>query len=69
MKDLYADEHWGARVSFSSGFLGVYAQQWDCWVMLGHMAILTLKGSILAPPPIGYAIWGSLTHLCLSSLI
>ena len=20
------DEHWGARVSFSSGFLGVYAQ-------------------------------------------
>ena len=24
-------EHWGIRVSFSSGFLGVYAQQWDCW--------------------------------------
>ena len=24
------DEHWGARVSFNSGFLGVYAQQWDC---------------------------------------
>ena len=26
-------EHWGARVSFRSGFLGVYAQQWDCWVI------------------------------------
>ena len=22
------DEHWGTRVSFPSGFLGVYAQQW-----------------------------------------
>ena len=21
------------RVSFNSGFLGVYAQQWDCWVI------------------------------------
>ena len=27
------DEHWGTRVSFSSGFLSVYAQQWDCWVI------------------------------------
>ena len=27
------DEHWGARVSFRSGFLSVYAQQWDCWVV------------------------------------
>ena len=27
------DEYWGARVSFSSGFLGVYAQEWDCWVI------------------------------------
>ena len=23
----------GVHVSFSSGFLGVYAQQWDCWVV------------------------------------
>ena len=23
----------GVRVSFSSGFLGVYDQQWDCWVV------------------------------------
>ena len=23
----YCDEHWGTRVSFNSGFLGVYAQQ------------------------------------------
>ena len=27
------DEHWGTRVSFNSGFLGLYAQQWDCWVI------------------------------------
>ena len=27
------NEHWGTRVSFHSGFLGVYAQQWDCWVI------------------------------------
>ena len=27
------DEHWATCVSFSSGFLGVYAQQWDCWVI------------------------------------
>ena len=27
------DEHWGACVSFRSGFLGVYAQEWDCWVI------------------------------------
>ena len=27
------DEHWGTRVSFNSGFLSVYAQQWDCWVV------------------------------------
>ena len=27
------DEHWGTCVSFNSGFLGVYAQQWHCWVI------------------------------------
>ena len=27
------DEHWGARVSFRSGFPGAYAQKWDCWVI------------------------------------
>ena len=27
------DEHWGTRVSFNSGFLGVYAQLWDSWVI------------------------------------
>ena len=27
------DEHWGTRVSFNSDFLGVYAHQWDCWVV------------------------------------
>ena len=28
------DEHWGTRVSFPSGFLSVYAQQWDCWIIM-----------------------------------
>ena len=23
----------GTRASFNSDFLGVYAQQWDCWVI------------------------------------
>ena len=23
----------GTRVSFNSGFLSVYAQEWDCWVI------------------------------------
>ena len=27
------NEHWGTRVSFNSGFLGFYAQQWDCWIV------------------------------------
>ena len=27
------DEHWGAYVSFRSGFLSVYAQKWYCWVI------------------------------------
>ena len=27
------NEHWGTCVSFISGFLGVYAQQWDFWVI------------------------------------
>ena len=27
------DEHWGTCVSFDSGFLGVYDQQWHCWVI------------------------------------
>ena len=27
------NEYWGARVSFNSGLLSVYAQQWDCWVI------------------------------------
>ena len=29
------DEHWGTRISFNSGFLCVYAQQWDCKVVYG----------------------------------
>ena len=28
------NEHWGTPVSFPSGFLSVYAQQWDCWIIM-----------------------------------
>ena len=28
-----SNKHWSTHVSFSSGFLGVYAQQWDYWVI------------------------------------
>ena len=28
------NEHWGTYVSFNYDFLMVYAQQWDCWVIL-----------------------------------
>jgi len=31
------NEHWGTHVSFNSGFLGVYAQQWDCWVIINPL--------------------------------
>ena len=27
------DEHWDTLVSFNPGFLSVYAQKWDCWVI------------------------------------
>ena len=27
------NEHWGTRISLNSGFLSVYAQKWDCWVI------------------------------------
>ena len=27
------NEHWGTRISFNSGFLSVYVQQWDCWII------------------------------------
>ena len=37
------DEHWGARVSFKSGFLGVYAQKWDCWVIWKLWYIYTME--------------------------
>ena len=30
----FCEEHWGTPVSFNSGFLGVYAQQWDCWIIV-----------------------------------
>ena len=39
------DEHWGTRVCFPSGFLSVYAQQWDCWILRQFFAIPSSRGS------------------------
>ena len=43
--------HWGTRVSFISGFLGVYAQKWDCWFIrqdqLDLLAIQMILKSLL----------------------
>ena len=38
------DEHWGTRVSFPSGFLSVYAQQWDCWI-IRHAFVVLLRNN------------------------
>ena len=34
------DEHWGTHVCFNSGFLSVYAQQWDCPTFYTHSKAL-----------------------------
>ena len=31
---LCCNKHWGTCVFFSYGFLRVYTQQWDCWVIV-----------------------------------
>ena len=36
------DEHWGTRISYNSGFLGMYAQQWDCWVIWNTVRSLSM---------------------------
>ena len=41
------DKYWGARVSFTSGFLGVYAQQWDYTAGPGGPAGFSLEGLML----------------------
>ena len=33
------NEHWGTHVYFNSGFLSVYAQQWDCWVISAMISL------------------------------
>ena len=45
------DEHWGARVSFRSGFLGVCAQKWDCWVVWQILCCVRCPASPTFPEP------------------
>ena len=33
-----SDDNWGTCVSFNSGFLSVYAQQWDSWVICSSIS-------------------------------
>ena len=37
----------GVHVSFSSGFLGVYAQQWDCWIVWFYFQFLRNLHTVL----------------------
>ena len=42
---LCCNEHWGTCVSFGFGFLGVYAQEWDCcvlWKFYSHFLKINL---------------------------
>ena len=52
------------RVSFNSGFLSVYAQQWDCWVV-NYFSL-----NYLLPAPQGQepSLWGSLIEFKLPEL-
>ena len=34
------NERWSSRVSLNGGFLGVYAQCWDCWITSGTLSSL-----------------------------
>ena len=42
-------EHWGTRISFISGFLSVYAQQWDCWVIWQFYSQFFKESSYFSP--------------------
>ena len=42
----YTEEHWGTRVSFNSGFLSVYAQQWDCWVSSNFIHLIRTDSNV-----------------------
>ena len=35
---------WGSHISFNSGFLSVYGQQWDCWVIQQFYFQFFVKG-------------------------
>ena len=70
------NEQWGTCVSFNSGFLGEYAQQWDCWVIrqcspVQHShtwALLTteLRAEV---PSTHFHFLSSLTYLMCTSLL
>ena len=49
------DEHWGTCVSFNSGFLGVYAQKWDCWVISCHLFLIS-SASIRSIPFLSFIV-------------
>ena len=55
------DEHWGMHVSFNSGFLGVYAQKWGCWVVwqfwsevnsLSHVRLFATAWTVASQAPL-----------------
>ena len=60
------DEHWRTRVSFNSGFLGVYSQQWtgiffwkfgDTIIQLPHVAHVTFTIRVQFPSSEKHVLW------------
>ena len=61
------DELWGTHVSFRSGFLGVYAQEWDCtsvlsmniqgWFPLGLSGLISLQSKGLSRVFSSTTVW------------
>ena len=51
------DEHWATRVSFPSGFLSVYAQQWDCWTTVSSFSLFAMKGWAQMPWSSFFECW------------
>ena len=60
-----SNEHWGTHISFSSGFLGVCAQQWDCWVVRQFHFQVFKEPPHCSPLPSFFKIY---TRLCMAHL-
>ena len=60
-KQCFGD-HWSTCVSFNSGFLGVYAQQWDCWVISSVQFSSVTQSCPTLCDPMNHSTPGLLVH-------